>query len=657
MTLMKLAPESVRLRRIARAHAAGEMSEAQYRAIRREVIDSFPATAPPDDDTRRRDADEVTLRGAYATGEGEDAGGALDSGARRWFWFAALGLLLAAAAAAVPEALAGDGGATQIPPVRERVPDPTSSPRVAVERVHVTWAGDPEQLPDGLLETLQQRADAALADIRARNTPGSHGFTDSELQEIGRFLEVLGVHRNGGTLDAADARDLGALIREQKQRRGVSVAELEEVAAAVEQSARAEGWFLAAAYLPAQPVRDGAARIEVLPGVLGDVVVEGGDARSVTSAFAPLLGRPVTLTEVSSRLQALNALPGVTAQASFVPGAQVGESRLRLNLLEQRAWVASVSLDDHGDDATGEQRLGVTAAWLNPRALGDRLSVGAITTADPSNQTYGYVDYDTPLGADYRLSVRLGNNDFRYDGPIELDGEGWFVDVAARRSLSYSRERGLTLVAEASRQSLEWYDGIDQTVTLFGIGLAGHRVLERARIAADGAISLSAGHISGDRFAGQEDDFWLLEMDHEAWTPMHLPGLDGEQKLLLRLAGQWSDSLLPATRRFALGGPYRARGFDRGTFLGDRGVLLGLEVRQPIRLGELVLFTDLAYGDGRADDAHTWARLSDAGLGWHAELVPGLSSRLSWAVPLSTRGTGGIDDDGSRIYWSLRYAR
>src|SRR5690606_7310799 len=136
-----------------------------------------------------------------------------------------------------------------------------------------------------------------------------------------------------------------------------------------EHSARAEGWFLASAYLPAQQVRDGAARIEVLPGVLGDVVVEGGDAAPVTGAFAPLLGRPITLAEISSRLQALNALPGITAQASFAPGARVGESRLRLNLLEQRAWVASVTLDDYGDDATGEQRLGATAAWLNPRAL------------------------------------------------------------------------------------------------------------------------------------------------------------------------------------------------------------------------------------------------------------------------------------------------
>jgi len=41
VTLLKLAPESERLRRIARAYAAGEMSDDEYRQIRAGVIDDF----------------------------------------------------------------------------------------------------------------------------------------------------------------------------------------------------------------------------------------------------------------------------------------------------------------------------------------------------------------------------------------------------------------------------------------------------------------------------------------------------------------------------------------------------------------------------------------------------------------------------------------
>ena len=47
MTLLRLSPDSERLRRIAKAHAAGELSTPDYRRIRAEVIDGF-ADAPPE---------------------------------------------------------------------------------------------------------------------------------------------------------------------------------------------------------------------------------------------------------------------------------------------------------------------------------------------------------------------------------------------------------------------------------------------------------------------------------------------------------------------------------------------------------------------------------------------------------------------------------
>ena len=41
MSLLKLTPESERLRRIAKAHAAGEISRGEFRNIRSGVIDGF----------------------------------------------------------------------------------------------------------------------------------------------------------------------------------------------------------------------------------------------------------------------------------------------------------------------------------------------------------------------------------------------------------------------------------------------------------------------------------------------------------------------------------------------------------------------------------------------------------------------------------------
>ena len=56
-TLLRLSPDGERLRRIAKAHAAGELSTPDYRRIRSDVIESFAQDGAGDvsgDDTQQR---------------------------------------------------------------------------------------------------------------------------------------------------------------------------------------------------------------------------------------------------------------------------------------------------------------------------------------------------------------------------------------------------------------------------------------------------------------------------------------------------------------------------------------------------------------------------------------------------------------------------
>ena len=68
MSLMKLAPETVRLRRVAKSYAAGEFSRLEYRAARREVIENFQPDSLGDDDTQRRSPEQVAHRGTMHEG-------------------------------------------------------------------------------------------------------------------------------------------------------------------------------------------------------------------------------------------------------------------------------------------------------------------------------------------------------------------------------------------------------------------------------------------------------------------------------------------------------------------------------------------------------------------------------------------------------------
>ena len=268
-----------------------------------------------DDDTLPRlTPAAVGVRGAYAG----------SSGPRYpWLMLAGIAALLAVLVFVASQAQA----ATRIGAVSERNPNPLTSPRIAVTSLRIR---DFEAYPGIEAEAVDVVIESALQEIRSRNVEGSHGFTGSELQEVGRFLNALGVHENDDALSAADAAELKDLVAEQKTRRGVSVVELEEVAARVQEHYRGAGYFLAVAFLPAQQSSDGVVELGVLPGVLGDVVVTGGDADLVGSRFADALGEPVTEDGIAKRLYQLNQLPGLKAQAAFEPGARTGETRLNL---------------------------------------------------------------------------------------------------------------------------------------------------------------------------------------------------------------------------------------------------------------------------------------------------------------------------------------
>jgi hemolysin activation/secretion protein len=659
MTLMKLAPEIVRLRRVAKAYAAGEFSRLEYRRARAEVIENFQPDVVSDDVTRPRLVPGTSSESPPPPRKRPPRIG--------WRWFAGVGLLalIVALAATQAQAQTNNQGqaAVRIGAVSERNPNPLTSPRIAVAAVQIrdfqAYPGIDSNSVDALIE-------AALTDIRSRNVEGGHGFTASELEEVGRFLNILGVHRGGDDLSARDAADLKALITGQKHRRGVSIVELEEVAARVQEHYRDAGYFLAVVYVPVQEPQGDIVELSVLPGVLGDVVVNGGDAGLVASRFADALGEPVTQDAIASRLYQLNRLPGLTAQAAFEPGNETGETRLNLDVIEQRTWSATVIADNHGDDSTGEERLTVLASWLNPRGAGDLLDIGLLQTIDRGNQTYGFGEYTTPLNGVNEIRARVANNSFtardgsELDGSeldgSKLDGDGVLFDLTVRRELRRSRNRNTTVEIGLRHHRFSWQAAEDQTATFATAILHSHRIWDAQQIAAGVSTSADLGRFSEGAFAGQDKGFWRLGVDAYAWKPISLPWLGGEQKLAARLSGQISDSQLPSSTRLSLGGFSRARGFQRDTFLADQGVIVGLDLRVPVAVGELVLFVDTAYGKSRNDLTPNWGRLTDIGLGWDADLLPKLMSRLSLAFPLSARGSADLDDDSPQFFWQLQYA-
>lgn len=647
MNLMKFSPETVRLRRVAKAHSLGEFSLAEYRQARREVIDNFEPHRPDEDDTQPR-LEAPSHSGAPDPANPKDRAGSRS----RWLVW----LLAAVAVVAASRLFAAE--AAWIPAVAERDPNPATSPRLPVSTV--TLADESSLGALSVTEAeLQKVIDGRLDEIRQRNQPGSHGFTSSELAEIGRLLSALGAHQPDNVLSSEDTADLSALLAEQKLRRGISIVELEEVAAAVQAHLRSAGYFLAVAYLPAQAVADGRVRIGFLPGVLGDVQVTGVPGR-LARRFDDLIGQPVTLREVNTRLYALNQAPGFSARASFEPGEGVGETRLNLDVFEQRALHGSLMLDNYGDDHTGRRRMVLNGDLINPAGRGDVLSFGVIAAIDPDNQLLGFAEYATPVGGRRQLRGRLARNDFSTGSADEVEGDGWLFDAVLESYLYRDRLTGLSWELGFGRHELGWQTAtseVDQSVTLASGALNARRVWDSARVAADLRLYADFGRIDGDTFAGQDDTFWDAGFELVGWHPFDLGFLPGRQKAALELSGQLASTQLPSTRRLALGGVAGARGFERDLYLADQALLIRGELRTPLALGELALFADAAYGRIENDLTPGWAYLADLGVAWEVRFGAHLMSSVSWATPITAKGNGGLSDEGDMLFWSLRYIR
>lgn len=673
MTLLRLSPDSERLRRIAKAHAAGEMSTPDYRRIRADVIDRFGTGEERDlgDNTERRWL-ERPAQPLLTDAPIEPSRLSWFAGRRAW-WVA---LVLALVALGVGSAT---WGAT-IPPVKQRDPNPATSPRIPVDHLAIrNFVAYPDL---GITaESVDALLAAALKDLAEASRPGPSGFTRAELDEIGMMLKSMGA-RDGQALTERDAQQLSTLIAGQNARRGASLVELEQVAGRLTQFYRAHGLPLATAYLPSQEVNGANVFFEVQPGTLADVRVNGQSkvaAKLLTSAFADQEGQPVRRERVESAMYLINDLPGLDAQASFAAGSEVGSSDLNLVARNERDWDAQVRVDNEGDDHTGQERVLLDGSWFDPTGHGDALTAGVLATRNPENSYYGYLGYDAPLsGLRTRLNARISRDQFDYsDGQTELDGTADTAEVGATHVLERGRTRSVALDGSVTYQKLQ-LDGSgsssalgtlnDQTLWFGSLGASTDRVFDGPRIALNGRIGVDGGSFDSGRQPGQSSPFYRVRIDGSAWEMVPLPGFDLPQTLRLVIAGQVASTAMPGTLQMGLGGIGRVSAYDRSTASVDDGIFVGLELRmapEAGRFGDFVLFTNGGYGEIKRDfDDDVSVGLASVGIGWDLPLgrwfgaahPNQFDAQMRFSVPVADKGSQDwINDDGVTLYWMLRY--
>ena len=524
------------------------------------------------------------------------------------FPFALLALAQAALAQQPPSA---GGQLQQIPPVPSA---PRAPPEIRIQQQAAPAA-------DG--------SDQVKITVRDLRVSGSHVYSEPELIGIAGF-------RPGSELSLADLRDMAARITAHY---------------------RANGYFVALAYLPQQEVKDNVVTIAVSEGQYHNVTINNSSKLSDRVARGSLeginSGDPIVLAPLESRLLLLSDVPGVNVQSTLMPGASVGTSDLLVDITPGKLISGSVDFDNAGNYYTGQWRVGATVNINNPLGLGDVASLRLLTSGE--GLKYARASYQLQVGrgqvgiAYSKLDYRLGKE----FASLGAHGTAEIASVFGRYPLIRSRNNNL--YAQLAYDASRFQDRIDSVPSVTDKKT---RVV-RASLYGDHADSLGGG--------GQTSYGLTLS---SGTVDIQTPAALAIDAMTARSNGRFNKLSFNAGRSQALGGPF-------SLYAGINGQVASknLDVSEKMELGGLYAVRAYPEGEAYADEGYVATLEARMELPRFSERMPGhmqlvafvdagsvRTNRNPWTVgdnrrTLSGAGVGAVWSDPGNFLLRAYYAR
>lgn len=582
-----------------------------------------------------------------------------------------------------------------IPPVRDRNPDPTSGPRLAVSEFRIQGLVEYPEL--GITrEELGKLVEGIRFDLMAEGKLLESGYTIEELAEVSDLLVEIEEESIERHVTPLDVQKLVWLIREQRGKRGVTLGQIETVANKITQFYRERGFILAKAYIPKQKVRDGIVNLTLLLGMLGEVRVNGEemyDAEMLKDVFADMMGKPVTNAMVEENLFIINGYPGVTVDGYFEPGFQVGDTRLNINVKSESRYNANVRVDNHGTDESGLYRLYGDIQVNNLLGMADRLQASVLEASSPSNTTYWKLDFETNL---FHPRIRLGlassENQFVVDqsqiaANIDLNGvvevqalTATYISHRSRTSNSSYSLKYETIKSDLQIGNLpDVGNALDEELTNISLQYNSDFLQEEKRRLHEVNLKYLSGKLdfSRDVTLGNKDSgFDIVTADYSMLTFLRVPFTDSTSRLILRSNAQYSGTNLSSVMRFSLAGPTRARGFSPSLFTADDAIYLGVDwlFNSPdmfdFNIGSInfkqltkpFVFADYAYGKQYSileSEPDATGQIADVGFGLQFSHGGKFSGNLQFAFPVMDKFSDTSEEpqkENMRVVFDFQYS-
>lgn len=520
-------------------------------------------------------------------------------------------------------------GGHDIPSVADRPFDPESGPRILV-RGFVVDGVTPNPEQGVTQQTVQAAADSAFA----RETGG-----------------------------AADAR--------------LTVGHMTKVSDEVTTFYRSKGYLVAKAFLPVQTIgKDALVHIQVVEGTISDVVVENNKQYSAKTLRKPslqLIGTRPQRDEVETALLYTQENPGVRLFGTFRPGAQTGDTRLVLQVQEEKRFDYSLGADNYGNKFTGTYRVRGDASWNNPLGFGDQLSVTLLEAIQPSNTTFYALNYNLPVGPrGFSTHFGASKNAFAIAGDLaqlELAGSISVYELGANWKFTRHRfsnaSAGFVFAHKESKLDARPQGGqLSVTNDKYDVAvfnLDGDRVDTRFKGVDQGSFKVRQGLDGTLSSTGVDKTFTIGELHYT-----RIQSLGDTQTGFFRVRGQFTSNSLSPLEQFALSGPDAVRAYPVGQALTDTGVYASAEYRVaapgfsraagPFGRAWGDLFSTIVsydYAGGKDSKGSNTVDLSGYGAGIQFGIPGTFNLLLQGAVPISSVKPS--DGSNVRVYGEVSY--
>ncbi|MDY6896773.1 MAG: ShlB/FhaC/HecB family hemolysin secretion/activation protein [Cyanobacteriota bacterium] len=492
------------------------------------------------------------------------------------------------------------------------------------------------------------------------------------------FVQKIEVLRN----TILSSEEINA-ITQTVEGKNITPKQLGEVADKITQLYLDKGYITSRAVLADQKAVNGVFQIVAIEGGIEDIKIIGANRTKesyIRSRIELAKLNPLQKSELEDQLRLLKVDPIFkNVEATLKAGNEFGKSILEVRVKEANAINTAVNFDNYSSPSIGSLRYGVGVAYNNLTGSGDQIyaSYNRSTTGGANLYDFGYRLPVNPMNGS--LQLRAAFNDYKVtDSEFEdlnIEGNSELYEVSFRQPLTRSTKEEFALSLGFAYRDGQTF--LDEQPQRFSIGpdedgvsrtsviKFGQDYIKRDPKGAwtgRSQFSLGTGLFDATKNSGSDPDGQFISWLGQA---QRVQRLSNDNLLIVRLDLQLTPNSLLSSEQFVIGGGQTLRGYRQNVLYGDNGVRFSVEDRIAVMRNsagiptlQVAPFFDLGAIWNNSDNPNKFTRessLTSLGLGLLWQPIPGLNTRLDYAVPLvNIRDRGdNIQDDG--FHFTINY--